>query len=129
MQSLYPGISTLEAETGPCRSRVEAQQWVVALRALELGCNVVVDWGVWSKAERDLCRTDARAVGASVVLCLLDPPLEELWTRLARRNASLPEGTFDIPREALLRWKDRFERPTADELALYDASQPPLEGL
>ena len=28
-------------------------------------------------------------------------------------------GTFEIPREALLRWWHRFQRPTDDELALY----------
>lgn len=121
MHELYPGISTREAETGPCRSRVERLQWAIALRALELGCNVVVDWGIWAKAERDLCRTAARAVGAQVVLCLLDPPIDVLWGRLSRRNANLPAGAFDIPREALLRWSQRFERPTEDELALYDA--------
>ena len=61
MHELYPGISTPEAETGPCRSRVESLQWAIALRALKLGCNVVVDWGVWAKEERDRCRTAARA--------------------------------------------------------------------
>ena len=121
MHDLYPGISTPEAETGPCRSRVERVQWAIALRALALGCNVVLDWGVWAKAERDLCRTGAREVGARVVLCLLDPPIDELWNRLSQRNTDLPAGAFDIPREALHRWSERFERPTTDELALYDA--------
>ena len=121
MHELYPGVSTPEAETGPGRSRVEGLQWAIALRALELGCNVVLDWGVWARAERELCRKGAREVGARVVLCLLDPPIEELWTRLSRRNANMPAGTFEIPREALQRWASRFERPTDDELALYDA--------
>lgn len=120
MHKLYPGISTTEAETGPCRSRVEGLQWSIGLRALALGCNVVVDWGVWSKEERDKCRTEAREVGARVVLCLLDVPVDELWSRLSQRNAHLPDDTFDIPREALLRWSERFQRPTDDELALYD---------
>lgn len=123
MHELYPGISTSEAETGPCRSRVERLQWQVALRALALGCNVVLDWGVWAKEERDLCRSGARDVGARVVLCLLDPPVDELWSRLSQRNADRPAGAFDIPKAALLRWRDRFQRPSADELALYD----PLE--
>lgn len=123
MHELYPGISTPDAETGPYRSRVEGLQWTIALRALELGCNVVVDWGVWAKEERDLCRAGARGVGARVVLCLLDPPIDELLRRLSRRNANLPVGTFEIPQEALLRWSDRFQRPTQDELALYDAAQ------
>lgn len=124
MHGLYPGISTPEAETGPFRGQVERLQWAVAMRALELGCNVVLDWGVWSRAERDHFRTQAQAAGAQVVLCLLDPPIEELWTRLAQRNADLPPATFEIPREALLRWADWFERPTDEELALYDG----LEG-
>jgi hypothetical protein len=36
MHKLYPGISTPEAETGPCRGRVESLQWQIALRALRL---------------------------------------------------------------------------------------------
>ncbi len=120
MHTLYPGISTVEAETGPNRSRVETLQWEITLRALKLGCDVVVDWGLWSKEERDHCRTDARALGAHVVLCLLDVPINQLWNRLSERNANLPPGTFGIPREALLRWSHRFQRPTQEELALYD---------
>lgn len=96
MHELHPGISTPEAETGPWRSRVERLQWVIALRTLQLGCNVVVDWGVWAKEERDLCRTSAREVGARVVLCLFDPPIDELSRRLSLRNAQLPVGTFEI---------------------------------
>jgi predicted kinase len=126
MHELYPGISTPEAETGPYRGRVEGLQWAIAVRALELGCNVVVDWGVWSKEERDLRREIARELGARVVLCLLDPPIDELWNRVSQRNAALPVGTFQIPREALLRWSNQFERPTDDELALYDEPQSAL---
>jgi predicted kinase len=120
LRDLYPGISTTEAETGPLRGHVERMQWRLALRALDLGRNVVVDWGVWARAERDLCRTEARQVGARVVLCLLDPPLDELWRRLSRRNAERPAGTFEIPQASLLKWSGQFERPTAEELALYD---------
>ena len=121
LHELYPGISTPEAETGPGRNRVERLQWAIALRALALGCNVVLDWGVWARAERDLCRNGAREVGARVVLCFLDPPVDDLWRRLSQRNANLPVGAFEIPREALHRWSSRFERPTEEELALYDA--------
>lgn len=120
MHRLYPGISTADAETGPWRGRVESLQWQVALDALRLQFNVVVDWGVWSRAERDTCREEAHAVGAQVQLCLLDVPFEELWARLRRRNADLPPGTFRIGRDDLARWWSRFESPTAAELALYD---------
>jgi predicted kinase len=121
LHELYPGISTPDAETGPFRSRVERLQWMTALRVLSLGRPVILDWGLWAKEERDLYRTGARAVGARVVLCLLDPPVEELWDRLSRRNADRPFGAFEITKAALLRWSALFQRPTADELALYDS--------
>jgi len=120
LHELYPDITTSEAEAGPFRSRVERLQWMTALRALELGCNVVLDWGVWAREERDLYRAGAREVGARVVLCLLDPPVDELWNRLSRRNADRPFGVFEITNAELLRWSELFQRPTADELALYD---------
>lgn len=125
MHHLYPGISTPEAETGPCRSRVESLQWQIALRAIRLQCNVVVDWGVWSRAERDARREEARAAGAQVVLCFLDVPFEELGMRLAHRNAELPVGTFHITRADLLRWSKLFEAPNAEEMALYDLPDNP----
>ena len=120
LHELYPGISTSEAEAGPFRSRVERLQWLAARRALELGCNVVLDWGVWAREERDLYRTGAREIGARVVLCTLDPPVDELWNRLSRRNADRPFGVFEISKASLVRWSAMFQRPTADELALYD---------
>ena len=125
MHELYPGVSTQEAETGPFRSRVENLQWRIALQAIRLGCNVVVDWGVWSRAERDACRDEARACGARVVLCFRDVALEELWSRLSRRNAELPAGTFHIERADLLKWSKLFEPPGADEMALYDLPDDP----
>jgi predicted kinase len=125
MHKLYPGISTPEAETGPCRNRVESLQWQIALGAIRLQCNVVVDWGVWSRAERDACRDEACAAGARVVLCFRDVPFEELWNRLSRRNAELPAGTFHIARADLVRWSKLFEPPTAEEMALYDLPDNP----
>jgi predicted kinase len=120
MHRLYPGISTPEAELGPCRGRVKQLQWQIALQVLRLDCSVVVDWGVWSRAERDACQAEARAAGARVVLCFLEVPFEELWDRVARRNAARPANTFEISENDLLRWSELFEPPTYEELALYD---------
>lgn len=120
LHRLYPNITTAEGESGPERGRVESLQWDIALRLLGLGRDVVIDWGVWSREERDFYRSAAQGSGARVVLCVLDPPLDELWRRLARRNADRPFGAFEISREELLGWSVYFARPTAEELALYD---------
>ena len=52
--------------------------WSVARRALELGLDVVLDYGLWSRQERDLYRARARDLGVQVRFYLLDPPLEEV---------------------------------------------------
>jgi predicted kinase len=105
---------------GAARARVEALQWSQALELVRRGMTVVVEWGVWSRAERDVARADARAAGAAIELRHLDVPLEELWRRLAARNERLEPGEVAIDRASLESWWDLIERPTPEELALFD---------
>lgn len=121
---MFPHMTTREAETGPFRSRVERLQLATAMDVLGLARDVVLDWGIWSKEERDLLRTTARRAGARVVLCLLDPPLDELWARVSARNAEHPAGVFKMTRADLVRWSGLFQRPTPAELALFDVWAP-----
>ena len=121
---LFPHMTTREAETGPLRSRVERLQLAAAMDVLGLGRDVVLDWGIWSKEERDLFRTTARRAGARVVLCLLDPPLDELWARISAPNTERPSGVFNMTRGDLVRWSGLFQRPTPPELALLDVWAP-----
>ncbi|MDA0270521.1 MAG: AAA family ATPase [Chloroflexi bacterium] len=98
------------------RSIVEAIQSDIALRALRLGVDVILENGFWVRAERDQYRARAEAVGAATQLHFLDVPRDELWRRLSARNAALPPDTFDISAEQLEEWWGLFEVPTADEL-------------
>lgn len=98
------------------RDPIEALQWTVARRALALGCNVVLDWGFWSRTEREEYRARAAAMGARARLVFLDAPLDELWSRIAVRAQSA-RGTLAITRAELDRWAALFEPPGADEFA------------
>lgn len=98
------------------RDPIEMLQWQVARRALVLGCNVVLDWGLWSRAERADYRERAEAVGALVRVIFLDVTVDELWSRISRRVESRA-GTLAITRSDLERWAAIFEPPTAEELA------------
>jgi predicted kinase len=60
------------SELDRLRSPIESIQWEVAKRALSLGMNVILEWGFWSKQERDYYRTEARSLGASVRLFFLE---------------------------------------------------------
>ncbi|MDI6100304.1 ATP-binding protein [Actinoplanes sp. NEAU-A12] len=117
---LHPELA--ESELDLLRDRMESLQWATALRVLSMGRNVVLDWGLWAREERDRYRTEARQIGARVVLCLLEPSKEELLARIARRNAALPAGAFRIGADEFEQaWEFfRQHRPTPPELELFD---------
>jgi len=48
------------------RAKVEALQWQLAQELLALRQTVIIEWGVWSRAERDVVRERARELGAIV---------------------------------------------------------------
>lgn len=103
------------AERDRLRDPVEALQWQIGQRALVLGNNVILENGFWSRAERASYRAQAEALGARVELHYLAVARDELWQRLAKRNANLPPGTFVVNEAELDLWLSWFEAPTPDE--------------
>jgi predicted kinase len=99
------------------RGRVEAVQWDLAVRAIRLGIPVVLDWGVWTREERDDFRSRAAALTIPLRLHFLDVPFPELVRRLEHRNAALPPETFRISIDDLREYIRWFQPPTPDELA------------
>ena len=95
---------------------VHQVQWRLATQLLLAGVSVILDWGVWSKEERDHYRQHAQELGAKVETIFLDVPIETLHERLASRNRNLPPGSFFMSAEELDAWAAVFEPPTADEL-------------
>lgn len=83
---------------------------------------VIVEWGTWSRAERDALRKRARALGADVELHVVDSPLAVLWERIERRGFEQRFGSRALTREDLDSYAALLERPEAVELALYDAA-------
>ncbi|MFC4456473.1 AAA family ATPase [Deinococcus sonorensis] len=96
-------------------AQLQTMQWALAGRALQLGVNVTLDWGFWRRAERETYRQRAEALGARVRLLWLDVPSEVLWQRLLQRNGQGAAGTFELDRNALDLFRERFERPLASE--------------
>jgi len=99
------------------RDPVETVQWMVAERALSLGVNVILDFGFWTRSEREEFRSRATALGARTEVLFLDVPRPVLSARLAARNADLPPYTFHVTEAQLDLWWSLFEPPTPDELS------------
>jgi predicted kinase len=104
----------------PARGRIEQLQWQVAQELLAVGVDVIIEWGLWTRAERDVLRERARQLGARVELHFLDEPLDVLWQRVHERGREQEWGSRAIEREELGEWFDLFEVPDAAELALFD---------
>lgn len=109
----------------PQRAVVEQLQWDVAMRALELGTSVILDFGFWSRRERDDFRVRASALGVGFEIHFVDAPRSELVARLAARNATAGPGDVLVDAEALDRYISWFEPPAPDELAILGESDPP----
>ena len=111
------GQDLTQATLDAARDPVEGLQWRVASRALSLGLSVILDFGFWTRSERDRFRAQAVELRALCQVHALVVPEPELWARLERRNAALPPATFRISREQLGTWWSLFEPPDVTELS------------
>ena len=120
IQQLYGDAVSGEALDG-ARDPVERVLWQLAERVLVLGVDVILDFGFWSRAEREEFRQRATGLGARSELHFMDVPEAELLRRLEARNAELPAGTFWVGRAQLQAWSELFEPPEPGELRPRDA--------
>jgi predicted kinase len=102
------------------RDRLEQQLLALARELLALNGRVVIEFGSWSRRERDQLLAVGRAAGAHVELYVLEPQAEELWRRLAKRNDQ-PGGQVAIDRLTLEDYLASWESPDESELNQYDA--------
>lgn len=107
------------------RDVIEGTQHAIALELLRAGRNVVIEFGSWTRDERDRLRDSARDTGAAVELRYVTAPTDELWQRLADRGNDTRFGARAVDEAELAAWASLFEVPTADEFAEYD---PPFGG-
>jgi predicted kinase len=105
-----------EAEHDARHEAVEALMWDVAARVLVLGVDVILDFGCWTRRERDEFRARAEGLGADFRIHFADAPEEVLLERLEARNDRHGEGAFFIPKTKLREWMQMFEAPSPEEL-------------
>lgn len=103
------------------RENVEHELWNLAQEILRLGLSVVLDFGLWTRIERDEMRSVARGLGLGVELHYLDVATDELWRRVEARNSEPPWDSYPIRRADFDGWLRVFQVPDAVELALFDS--------
>ena len=106
---------------GPMNIKVEQHLWRVAQDTLITGLSVVIDFGLWARAERDEMRSVARRLGVGVELHYLRAPIDELWIRVDERNSRPPWDRAPITQQHMAEFEAFFEAPDDSELALFDS--------
>jgi predicted kinase len=107
------------------RTVVEGRLIWLALSALRIGVDVVLDFGVWAKDERSALRALARSVGATSELVYLQVDEAEQWRRVQARSAKESATTFEMTKADLEGWREIFQPPDPAELETADIDAPP----
>lgn len=113
MTRLYGDDPPVEDFPEFCRrvSELLEQVWP---RCLELGIDVVLDFGCWTRRERDALRAKIATLGAQVRLYRVACSEEEAWRRIEKRNTDL-RGSLYIARNTFEVLRHRFEPLGSDE--------------
>ena len=107
---------------------IEGRLIEIGLRSLELGNNVVIDYGLWSRDERSALRQAAADLGAKVEMLYFELPAAEQRKRLDQRQAEAPHTTWPMSDEELAEWAASIEIPTPGELDGSEPIDPPPPG-
>jgi predicted kinase len=100
---------------------IEGRLIEIGLRALELGNNVVIDYGLWGRDERSALRQAAADLGATVEIRYFELTAAEQRRRLEQRQREAPDATWPMAGEELAEWAASIDIPTPGEL---DGSEP-----
>lgn len=107
---------------------IEGRLVEIGLRVLELGGDVVIDFGLWGHSERSALRQAAADRGAAVEVRYLELPPDEQWRRIDRRQAEEPHTTWPMSDDDVAAWAAAFDVPSPGEIDGSEPVDPPPDG-
>ena len=110
------GHDIADPEHDERHTKVEELMWKIAVKVLKSGVDVILDFGFWTKSERDEFRRKAHSLGANSKIHYMDVPNDIIWERLSVRNKLAGKNAiFYVGKEELDKWSGLFEIPTKEE--------------
>ena len=99
---------------------LRAEQYLLdlSLQILRTGADVILDWGLWTRAVRDRIRNYYAAHNVDTELHYLQLPPEEWNRRIEKRNAS-GESSYYVDEGLLNKCRSLFEEPSRDEVDVW----------
>lgn len=102
--------------------RAEKYLYAKSLEIVEVGIDVILDWGFWQKSERDHAREFYRSNGVECEFHFIDVSDEEWNRRLQKRNSAVLAGETDayyVDEGLAAKFGGMFETPSADEIDIW----------
>lgn len=96
---------------------IESLLWKLAEKLAGVGVNTILDFGFWSKEERDNAKKKIKAMRAEYEVYYQKVSKEDMIRRLKLRNSLDASSSFVIPEEKVLLWYFLFEDLDEEELA------------
>ncbi|MBX3735185.1 MAG: ATP-binding protein [Candidatus Didemnitutus sp.] len=115
------GTNPPEAEFAALAGAVTEELWREASEVVASGRDVILDWGFWTRAERDAARERVAAIGAIGVLHVVACEDKVARARTLARTAT-GGPVLEINGAAWDAFRARFEPPGADEGAVSSRS-------
>ena len=102
--------------------RAEAYLFEKSLELIEVGIDVILDWGFWTKVEREHARRFYKEHGVECEFHYLDVP-EGLWKqRIDKRNADITAGkvsAYYVDEGLAAKFGAMFEKPERSEVEVW----------
>ena len=99
--------------------RTEKYFFNKSVEIIETGINVVLDWGFWTKAERDYAKRFYRSHNIEYEFHYIDISNEEWKKRIEKRNHLISEGKMNayyVDEGLMNKVNEIFEKPDISEI-------------
>ena len=114
MVKLY-GHNPPEDKFAEYHARISSLIWELTTKLLHLDRNVILDFGFWSRADRDEARFKASQAKAEVQLYFVTCSEKVMRDRVAKRNKNLSDDSLQIDEHAFNLFKHRYKALDDDE--------------
>lgn len=112
-----PTIAQIETARDPIRTML----WIYMSRIVASGSDVVLDFGFWTRRERDRAREEVRKAGAKHLLYTFECSSLVAWERVKRRNSVDAATSLHIDERAFWHFAGCVE-PLMDDEACISVS-------
>lgn len=103
-------------------AKLEKYLYQKSLEIIETGINVVLDWGFWTKRERDEAKAFYSSNNVEFEFHYIDISDEEWYRRLDKRNKAVVEkktNAYYVDEGLADKFKQLFEVPSKDEIQVW----------